>query len=60
MEKEQWEIDMELRDKHVAEGLVACDMFCGAKESPYTFEEYKTAWLHWKSHNYMHGCSHSR
>jgi len=41
--------------------LVGCDEEqCLAYKEPKTFEEYKAAYEHWRSHNYLCGCSHGR
>lgn len=39
---------------------VGCDEACGAFNAPRTLEEYKVALEHWKSHEYLYGCSHGR
>lgn len=38
--------------------IVDCDEECGAFVQPTTFDEYKAAWKHWKSHSDVSGCSH--
>ena len=40
--------------------VVACDEGCGAVDEPTTPEELKAAYIHWKGHALLGGCSHSR
>ena len=35
-----------------------CDLGCMALKNPTTLEEYKKAFIHWKSHPVWSGCSH--
>lgn len=37
---------------------VNCDVVCKAKNEPKTFEDYIKAYVHWKSHGFINGCSH--
>jgi hypothetical protein len=37
---------------------VACDEGCKARRYPLPGPEVLAAYLHWRSHRYMHGCSH--
>jgi len=39
---------------------VPCDEVCGAFEEPITFDEYRAAYEHARSHGYLSGCSHAR
>lgn len=40
---------------------VPCDsVACRAKQQPQTLEEYGAALDHWRSHQYLGGCSHGR
>jgi len=39
---------------------VKCDELCMALKEPKTFEEYKTAYEHWRNHSEASGCSHGR
>lgn len=36
------------------------DPTCKALKVPGTLEEYQAAYLHWKRHQYLCGCSHGR
>ena len=38
--------------------IVDCDDNCGALECPTTPKEIAAAYIHWKWHGSMHGCSH--
>lgn len=48
------------RDGYVwnCETHVSCDDGCMAMVNPVTFEEYKAAYEHWRSHHDLRGCSH--
>jgi hypothetical protein len=39
---------------------VDCDEGCGAFKEPQTLDEYKAALDHWRTHDYLCGCSHGR
>ncbi len=38
---------------------VNCDNWCGALRNPLTLADCRLALDHWKSHRWMHGCSHA-
>jgi hypothetical protein len=38
---------------------VECDEDCGAFDDPRTLEEFKAAYLHWRQHALLDGCSHA-
>lgn len=40
--------------------IVTCDEGCGAFQEPRTLDEYKAAYEHWWSHEYLGGCSHGQ
>lgn len=40
--------------------IVHCDEDCGALTDPRTPEEIAAAYLHWRNHPYLSGCSHAR
>jgi hypothetical protein len=46
--------DMDQRDE-----IVECDEGCEALEHPASLEELVVAYLHWRSHSYLNGCSHA-
>lgn len=53
---EDWQDPREVRHE---QGFVYCDdLTCQAIQEPKTLEEYKAAYEHFKSHYYLHGCSH--
>lgn len=39
---------------------VGCDLPCFALRDPSSEEELRAALEHWRSHGYLHGCSHGR
>lgn len=38
--------------------IVKCDRDCRALAEPETREEIRAAYIHWRKHSYLHGCSH--
>ena len=39
----------------------SCDSAaCRALKQPHTLADYVAAYEHWKTHSYLHGCSHGR
>lgn len=41
-----------------ANEIVGCDSMCGAKDKPETSQEIWNAYIHWREHSVMSGCSH--
>lgn len=37
---------------------VPCDAMCGAPDEPKNGREYAKAYIHWRDHSVMSGCSH--
>lgn len=49
------------RAKPIADrAIVGCDEGCEAFEEPETPEEIRAAFLHWRDHGFLKGCSHAR
>lgn len=56
-----WYDDYQAHEQRAERGLVRCDeLDCPAVEAPQTDEQYRQAYLHWRFHGLLAGCSHAR